>query len=841
MERKLLVFDETGVIQRLLRVCKWDFLESNLSEFAVPEQFTKSANSLYVALVNGNCEACQKTIAAMQRCDFVSSIVIVSNDLEAQKFIESEVQCSVCSNSDITHPFIQQLFLIAEQATVIRQLRHESHFYREMVDSCPDYVFIRDKKNRIVFANAAIAGLHEIKPLEMVGKTYAELTGDEEGGRESAKQDAEIFKTGKPFYQHEDFFQNDSGSVQWNRVSKKRIDDFTGTDHFILGVATDLTEWKKKEVELQESESRFRALYVREQVLRKISDTISGTTESGPMLMQVAKMIPELFDTDHGGMVNHDSKINVVVISDQGELSLSCALESLAVTRKNYAVFKGVDDSSITATSIKLDQNIEYIFYALRPFGIEPFTEQDAELLGAIGKQCLLSISKIALHKQIEHQAHHDLLTGLPNRLQFEKSLRLLLSDTESACEAFSVVFLDLDGFKLINDSYGHLVGDKVLQEVAERFLLATDGLGMLARMGGDEFSFLLPDCRNRDEARKFSERILQKLEQEIPVSAQRFSVSASIGIALYPDDGLELMELMRRADSAMYHAKYASSEQVAFFNKEIEAKEVRWLKLEKDLVSAMESNELELHFQPQIDLQTRTLIGVESLARWNHPELGYISPDEFIAIAEKSHLIHDLGWWVITTAFKQVKYWQDCGYDLKTAINLSPKQFDQPEFSDEFIAEIERHGIRENRIEVEVTESTLMNDLDSVSRTLQVFRDSGISVAIDDFGTGYSSLGYLHHLPLDILKIDRSFVGSMSLSEPEKCLIGVISRMAKGLGLTTVVEGVETLEQVEATTSIGCDIAQGWYFAKAMPAFEVESLISDAAKAAEDARRRSA
>jgi len=841
MERKLLVFDETGVIQDFLRACNWEFLELTLATFAEPEQFSPTVNTLYVALVSDNAETCRETIHAIALCEFEFAIVVVSKDRHSQSLMQGAIPFSVCLNSDISHQFIQQLFVIAEQATVIKQLRHESHCYREMVDSCPDYVFVRDKENKIVFANAAIAALHEIKPLEMVGKTYAELTGDVEGGKKSAIQDAEIFESGKPFYQHEDFYQDESGSIQWNRVSKKRIADSTGTNHFILGVATDLTEWKRKEVELQESENRYRVLYVREQVLGKISDTISGTSEIAPMLERVARMIPELFDTDIGGIENRDSRKRLVVSSEQGEVSLSSALEALADTQKNYAVFKGEDESSIAAASIKSDQNNEHTLYALRPFDVEPFTEQDAELLGAIGKQCLLSITKIALHKKIEHQANHDSLTGLPNRLQYEKSLKLQLSESEFASDAFSVVFLDLDGFKLINDSYGHLVGDKVLQLVAERFSFVTSGLGMLARMGGDEFSFLLPSCRTREEAQKFAESILQQLRQEIRISVQRFSVSASIGIALYPEDGSEISELMRRADSAMYHAKYASSDSVAFFNKEIEAREVRRLRLENDLASALNSDELELHFQPQINLTTRTLIGVESLSRWNHPELGFISPDEFIAIAEQSHLIHDLGWWVITTAFKQVKYWQECGYKLKTAINLSPKQFDQPEFTDDFIAKVEHYGISANSIEVEVTESTLMNDLDSVSQTLQVFRDRGISVAIDDFGTGYSSLGYLHHLPLDILKIDRSFVGAMNLSEPEKCLLGVISHMAKGFGLTTIVEGVETLEQVEATTSIGCDIAQGWYFARAMPAAEVEPLIRDAAKAAQDALRRAA
>jgi len=398
MNEQLLVIDKTGDVQNRLRECGWQYLEPSLSALINPKPITDSGQTLRVTLVAKDSLTRNNSLESIRSSDPDTLIVVVSQDQPASMGLQEPVQQCVCTVEDISNQYVNQLFLIARQAMVIRQLRHESHCYREMVDSCPDYVFIRDRENRIVFVNTALAELHEMTPLDMVGKTYVELTGDEEGGRHAAIQDGEILNSGKPYYLPEDYYHDERGAVQWNRVTKKRIPNADGTSHFVLGVATDLTEWKKNEVQLQESESRYRELYMREQVLGKISETISA--------------------------------------------------------------------------------------------GSDAFSDQEAELLGAIADQCMISITKIALNNQIQHQAILDSLTDLPNRLYFERLLKQQLSASHSKPEPFCVLFLDLDGFKLINDSYGHLVGDKVLQVVAQRYSTAIGDYGWVARMGGDEFSF---------------------------------------------------------------------------------------------------------------------------------------------------------------------------------------------------------------------------------------------------------------------------------------------------------------------------------------------------------------
>lgn len=837
---RLLVIDDSGLIEPHLRSLEIDFEICQLFDILkqhqqrdvdlpAHSQRTSQAPSIFLVSAKSWRQIQNHSSIKIWRTGQLVIIIGAGNDTFVEPHQSNYLHC--CDLNELNQKTLSQYGVIARQLETIQQLKHESHCYREMVDSCPDYVFVRDSQNRIVFANTALAGLHELKPKDMIGKTYAELTGDIEGGRQAAIQDKSILDTGKPYYQDEDFYQDESGAVQWNRVTKKRISNHDGCDHFILGVATDLTEWKKKETQLQESESRFRALYRRERILGNISDTISSTDDTNLMLQKVAELILALFETDRGGVLESDSTMIPLVKTAEGDIDLITALNSTSRKGKNHSTFSSEDSDSIIAAAIRSNSKEQITLYALKTRGGDAFTDQDSELLGTIANQCDLTLSKIDLHLKIEHQAYHDSLTGLPNRFNFERQLEHMLAESLNGHQQFGVVFLDLDGFKAINDTYGHLVGDKVLVEISRRLSIKVGTKGFLARMGGDEFSLILYNFISRDSVHEFSSILLNEITKVVPIDSHKFSISASIGISIYPFDGKGQSELMRRADSAMYHAKSAKIEKVSFFNKEIELQELRRQRLEADLALALHNGELELHYQPQIDLKTGMLCGFEALTRWQHTELGFIPPTEFIAVAEQSQLIFKLGDWVIDTAIQQTKQWQDQGHVVKTAINLSPRQCELDDFSERFIAKFKSLELDTTMLQVEVTESMLMNDLETVSQHLQALREHGLTVAIDDFGTGYSSLGYLQHLPLDILKIDRSFVGGMNVSNPENSLVGVITRMAHDLGLKIVVEGVEAEDQVNATVKLGCDIAQGWYFAKAMPAEQISSLLTQTDK----------
>lgn len=767
--------------------------------------------------------------------------MLVGNHAFSDSNIQDIVKVRSCRHDELNCSLIQEYFLSAEQINTIKQLDHERYCYREMVNACPDYIFVRDKSNRIVFANTSLANLHELTPAEMIGKTYAELTGDVEGGSVAALQDKEILESGVMFYTEEEFYNDKSGVRQWNRVTKKRIDTADSTDHFILGVATHLAEWKIRESQLQESEIRFAGLYARQQALARISEAISRNTNVEYMLSQVAALLPKCFDTERAGIHVQHSSMHVDVAAAGGRASLETVLDGMTDPLTRHVALTGFGGSSIVAAGISSPYGHEHILYAIRQADAEPFNNQDAEQLAAIANQCLVSITKSALHEKILHQAHHDYLTGLSNRRHFEYLLAERLKNDNAESKAFSLLFLDLNGFKQINDNHGHLVGDCVLEKVADRLSNAIAGRGMLARMGGDEFSLILENCSNKHHAEVFVDYLLKQLEESIEIDSHLFSIGVSIGVALYPDDGSELVELVHKADSAMYHAKASSTLHMAFFDSEIEAKAYRRQRLEKDLADAIRTDQLELYYQPQFDLKTKFVSGVEALARWHHPELGNIPPDEFIGIAEQGHLIHELGQWVMTSAFKQAKCWQDDGYKFKTAINISPRQCEQVSFSANLLEQLRQYDLNPNCIEVEITESSLIKNLAAISEHLRNLRSNGISVSIDDFGTGYSSLGYLQNLPLDVLKIDRCFVSSMNIANPELSVITYIAQIARGFGLETVVEGVETKEQVNAAASLGCDYAQGWYFEKALPVSTLTPLLAQSAIRKHDGKDRAA
>lgn len=840
MALRLVIFDKSGALCRQLDSLALDFECGTLADLYIrsekirlkPGQLSLQANHHTDVILlcyeswqqlqreNGTLLAQFHIIVA---CDGVT--VGVANKQHSSDHV------TFCHVQDINRHTIHCYSVIAVQHLWMQQLAHESHCYREMVDSCPDYVFIRDRQHRIVFANAALAELHELAPAAMIGQTYADLTGDIEGGQKVAIEDREIFESGKPFYKHEDFYQDESGATQWNRVTKKRISSHDGADHLILGVATDLTEWKKNEEQLQESEARFRDLYLREQVLGKISDVLSSNENESLLLQEVAGLIPKLFNSSHGGIIDCDSATLLKVKTENGREDTVTVMEALLFEGKNHGVFTTTNNDSLIAARIHSDYERKEILFALKNSSFKPFELQDAELLATVSNQCFLTITKIDLHKKIQYQAFHDSLSGLPNRLSFEHHLDTTIVECSASGSPFCVLFLDLDGFKVINDTYGHLIGDEVLRITSLRLTAAVGTDGFLARMGGDEFSIVLHYCLTRSEAEIFATEVLNVIHREIPIDSNRFSISASIGISIFPEDGEELSELMRRADSAMYYAKSTYDKKVAFFNKEIEQREQRRQRLETDLARALSADELELFYQPQYDLNNGCICGVEALARWHHKTLGYISPAEFITVAEQSQLIVALGDWVINTALQQARLWQNKGFSVTTSINISAKQCELNDFSQKMLAKVKSINLDASGIQVEVTESALMKDLDKVSEHLQQLRNVGVAVSIDDFGTGYSSLGYLQELPLDELKIDGSFVNSLNTDHPESSLIGVITQMAHGLGLRTVVEGVETEEQVIVTRQLGCDIAQGWYFAKAMPAEQVTELLENSPK----------
>ena len=421
----------------------------------------------------------------------------------------------------------------------------------------------------------------------------------------------------------------------------------------------------------------------------------------------------------------------------------------------------------------------------------------------------------------VHYLAHFDALTDLPNRHAWLERTRSALASARRASQPMAVLFLDIDHFKTVNDSLGHAAGDRLLHTIAQRLQRSLREDDCIARLGGDEFVVLLPQLGRPEDAAMVARKLLTALAAPVDVGAVELTVSASIGIAVYPPDGEDVDTLLKHADTAMYGAKEAGRNQYQFFVAEMNHRALERLTLENALRRAIERGELSLHYQPQIDMQSGRVCGCEALLRWCHPELGMISPAQFIPIAEKSGLILPIGEWVLEQACRQQRHWQDAGLALTVAINISALQFSHVEFDQLVAAMLQRTGADPRLIELEITESTLMQPTPALLGRLERLCDMGLTLALDDFGTGYSSLTSLKRLPIGRIKLDRSFVADLPGDPEDAAITTAALSLAQGLGMDTVGEGVETAEQLAFLQRHGCTTIQGYYFSRPLPADE--------------------
>ncbi|NOQ69553.1 MAG: EAL domain-containing protein [Gammaproteobacteria bacterium] len=434
---------------------------------------------------------------------------------------------------------------------------------------------------------------------------------------------------------------------------------------------------------------------------------------------------------------------------------------------------------------------------------------------------------KIA-EETINFQAYHDLLTKLPNRALLRDRLNIAINQAKRENEILAVMFLDLDRFKNINDSLGHIIGDELLQQVSNRLKGCIRAGDTLARFGGDEFTLMLPKLHNgRDDASKLASKINTTLKQPFNVDGHELYVSASIGIALYPQDGTTIDSLIKHADVAMYHVKGKGKNGHQFYSNEMNAPYIEKLSLDTNIHKALDNDEFHLVYQPQINLRTGEIVGVETLLRWDHPEHGVISPAEFIPFAEESGLIIDIGHWVIETACAELSRWRLSGLpEIRVAINISARQLMEDNIVKSIVNIIQKYDIPGHCLELEITENTIMNDMDSIVRKLKELSSHDINIAIDDFGTGYSSLSYLHKLPIQTLKIDRIFLKENRINKGDNTIINTIVAMAKGLNLNVIAEGVESQTQLDYLREIECCEAQGFLFGKPLPPDVISQLL---------------
>jgi diguanylate cyclase (GGDEF)-like protein/PAS domain S-box-containing protein len=447
--------------------------------------------------------------------------------------------------------------------------------------------------------------------------------------------------------------------------------------------------------------------------------------------------------------------------------------------------------------------------------------------LGTYGVARDITERKIA-EDTINFQAYHDLLTNLPNRALLRDRLSLAISQAKREEEMLAVMFLDLDRFKNINDSLGHVVGDELLQQVSNRLKGCVREGDTLARFGGDEFTLLLPKiARGKEDAIKIAEKINEVLKDPFDIEDNELYVSASIGIAIYPRDGTNMDSLIKHADIAMYHVKDTGKNNYKFYSNDMTTPYFQNLSLETGIRRALDNDEFHLMYQPQINIKTGEIVGVEALLRWEHPEHGSITPAEFIPFAEETGMIVEIGHWVLRNACAELKRWRDAGLpEIRMSINMSARQLAEKTIVKHVSGVLRDFGIPGHCLEIEITENTIMNDMDSVVHKLKELSKKGVYIAIDDFGTGYSSLSYLHKLPIQTLKIDRAFIKEVNMKHSHNSIINTIVAMAKGLNLNVIAEGVETQQQLEYLQEIDCSEAQGFLFGKPLAADVISQLL---------------
>src|SRR5574343_42557 len=445
----------------------------------------------------------------------------------------------------------------------------------------------------------------------------------------------------------------------------------------------------------------------------------------------------------------------------------------------------------------------------------------------SVGTVLDISAQKAA-EQRIRELADYDVLTGLPNRRLLCERFEQLLAAAEREKSEIAVVFLDLDHFKRVNDSLGHSVGDELLCQVAQRLDGVVRRIDTLARLGGDEFIFAMPGFHTAAAA-EVARRLVDVFSRPFEVAGHELTVTPSLGISIYPHDGSELETLLRNADTAMYRAKEMGRNAFQFYASEMNTTTLDRLLMESNLRRALVQNEFVLHYQPLVNLETGLIIGVEALIRWLHPELGVITPDRFIHVAEETGLINPIGDWVLCEACRQAKAWCDAGLPpICMAVNVAPVQFRQAGFVEMVAGALATSGLEAGRLELELTERTVMHDADVNMGTLSALHRMGVELSLDDFGTGYSSLAYLKRFPVGKLKIDRSFVNDLESDPDDWTIASTIVSMGRSLRMTVLAEGVEKPEQLALLRKMGCDMAQGYHFSRPTSAECMAEMLRD-------------
>lgn len=706
------------------------------------------------------------------------------------------------------HWLPRALLYVIERKTTRDALHGSEIRFRTMSDASPLGIFVSDIAGACVYTNLAYQEISGLSLEETLGTKWSMAVHLEDRDRvlaewHDAVQDAEAF-------QSEARFVRADGSLVWTRLNAGAIHDSGLRSLGRVQIVEDITERRAVE----------QALRIAEQALFEEKEHAQVTLKS-------------IGD----GVVTTDLHCKVTYMNPVAETMTGWSLEE-AQGLPLGQVFTIIDGKTRQSAqnpaeqAISEDRTVELAAHAIlvRRDGSEsaiedsaaPIHDRSGRVAGAVIVFHDVSKSQAMAHK-MTHLAQHDFLTGLPNRVLLTERLSRAIGQAERHHKQVALLFLDLDFFKHINDSLGHAVGDRLLQSVARRLEGCVRNTDTVCRQGGDEFVILLAEIEDAQDAAHVANKLLCALNEPHQIDEHTLHASLSIGISVYPDDGTDADAVMQNADTAMYHAKENGRGNFQFFHADMNTRAVQRLSIEVSLRRALKEGEFLLHYQPQIDLASGTVTGVEALLRWQDPELGMIYPQSFISIAENCGLILPIGRWVMREACRQVRAWQLGGLAaVPVAVNVSAVEFRHKDFLAGVALILEETGLAPSHLELELTEGILMHDAESSVSVLQALKLMGVQLAIDDFGTGYSSLSYLRRFPIDTLKIDQSFVHDIGAHHDEATIVSAVIGMGINLRQRVIAEGVETHEQLAFLRTRLCDEGQGYLFSHPLPPEEI-------------------
>ncbi|MCX7168270.1 MAG: EAL domain-containing protein [Rhodocyclales bacterium] len=741
--------------------------------------------------------------------------------------------CRVSAKAvDPDHPRDGTLWIIEDIAAdrlMIDALESSTRELSAILDTAS--VGIAVVRNRVfVRCNRRFEEIFDLPPGSLLGQSARRLFNSEEEFQRIGEQVYAEFAAGA-VHQREQLFQRRDGKTVWLRVSGSAFDpenphagsvwlteDFTATRE-----AEDRARQAFDEQQMIFDNAAVGILFARDRVVQRCNRRLAEIFGYQPA--ELAGRSTRVFYLSEEDYRQHGAQVMPVVMAGGtyiGENRVrrkdGQAFWVRATGRRVASQTSSVDLTWIFEDVTERHQAEEALLRA-RDELEQRVVERTAELANANSQLQEEVFERMQAEQRVWHIAHHDGLTGLPNRTLLHDRLEQALAQAQRGRHRVAVMFLDLDRFKSINDTLGHAVGDELLKHVAARLTSVVRAVDTVSRLGGDEFVIVLHEMSSPDDAVQVAEKILGALAAVVSIEAHQLRATPSIGISIFPDDGDEVFALMKNADTAMYHAKAAGRNNFQFFARKMNEQATHFFSLENRLRKAIAAGALRLHYQPLIDWPRRSVCGMEALVRWYDAEHGLIEPAEFIPVAEETGLIVPIGEWVLAEALRQNRAWQQEGRPLlPVSINLSPRQFRQKDLVETLRRVLADTGQPARLLELEITESTLMHDIDETQARLLEIAAMGVRLVIDDFGTGYSSLSYLKRFPVHKLKVDQSFVRDLTVDPEDAAIVTAIIGLARSLGLDILAEGVETREQLDVLLGLGCKKFQGFLFSHPLP-----------------------